>query len=1330
MTSLTDQQRAAVYSVNKNVLVSAGAGSGKTHVLVERYVEILNSDPMLTIDNLIAVTFTRKAAGEMRTRLKVRFKGLSDETGSVRWRQCLADIDAARIGTIHSLCESILRAFPAESGIDPQFEVIDEVTQAELMEESINQTFREAIMENKPELILFEELNIEDIRRWLTSLLKASLQFEEASQKLLAHDDATVLGLMNSTRHRIQMRVIRDAIATDAWQREVEYLRCNPSDAKLENQRLNMVEAATFIDSMATRSDCDKSISAELWSRLSILEAADLRIGGRTEEAKAMKASMKVLREIARELLGKPALPSAITDEDLASFECERHLGRLYFRTQAIYSEKKKVDLKLDYNDLIGVAYNALKRDGSLARQYFQERSRAILVDEFQDTNKLQAELISLLAGSQTRFFLIGDDKQSIYKFQGADVSTFNEWREFISGRTESLSWGATVSGERQATKLTASFRSHPHVVDFVNAVFATLLPEDTRDAAYRASFEPLQPTRQLFRSEADIESAPPSDLIFSPTTESSFPDKLDTAAIAATGARSKKGKNPDLGMVQLSLFSFLEQSVPEEETTPVQDPASSAESAASAGEGMFSLETGATLGTPSAKPGTTSVELGAEAGSILDDRTALERNLKPSSDNVEVLLYDALDDDGKHSARDAALIEARAVADWIHTKVAQKTPLLAADGRVDRTLTYGDCAVLVPRNSDLTTIESALAERDIPYLTFAGRGFLNRQEIIDLENLLYFLGNPLDSHALLGVLRSPMFALSDDIIHEICHDTTSGADSTATATAGAGAYTGSAGAGSGVGANTGGAGAIAGASVGAGSLSLWEAMQQAARRSGRDGVARAVHMLRRFVEDATRMTLVNLIRNIIQTTNYDLVLLSVRGGKQRSRNLWKLVSVACDHEDLSCHDFAQKLTLMREFEIKQSDAPLEGGDAVKLMTIHASKGLEFPLVALPALSANARKPGGKLIYHRNYGFALNTTRTEQDEVPVWYSYASRVEMDMEVAERKRLLYVAMTRARDYLGIFLDQEANKRESFRLWLTDILRVDGELLASESRVHERRIAGAPYVLSMLDREKLIEPFKSKTVARGIHEESGESGRESADFPETRSVDPGRSLVRYDLIDRIETEPLQPGSPWSGWTRVTPDEVVETQELDATIIGTYFHAILEHLPSDGSKLDPVILRNLAINQGSAVAHPEKLRVLIEIGTGLLEQFYESSLYPMMRTAKKRFSELPYLMVGEFGIKSKRPDLLLQDKDGKWFIIDYKTDSVLLEELDRHARLHYKQLQVYVSDLKTLTGEEFTPMLYFARHAKLVDVRAAISNALSALEPNTQSSTESMEL
>ncbi len=136
MSELTAQQKEAVHSIDKNVLVSAGAGSGKTHVLVERYIEVLRSDPELTIADLVAVTFTKKAASEMRTRLKARFQVLKDGAEGderQRWLLCMADIDGARIGTIHSLCDSILKSFPVEGGVDPKFEVLDDIERAELV---------------------------------------------------------------------------------------------------------------------------------------------------------------------------------------------------------------------------------------------------------------------------------------------------------------------------------------------------------------------------------------------------------------------------------------------------------------------------------------------------------------------------------------------------------------------------------------------------------------------------------------------------------------------------------------------------------------------------------------------------------------------------------------------------------------------------------------------------------------------------------------------------------------------------------------------------------------------------------------------------------------------------------------------------------------------------------------------------------------------------------------------------------------------------------------------------------------------------------------------
>src|SRR5471030_1660395 len=108
--TLTKAQQLAVESIDKNVLVAAGAGSGKTRVLVERFVEILQRRPEINVSQIMAVTYTRKAAGEMRTRLKERIQKLVEESNDSereRWAQCLFAIDSARIGTIHSVCESI-----------------------------------------------------------------------------------------------------------------------------------------------------------------------------------------------------------------------------------------------------------------------------------------------------------------------------------------------------------------------------------------------------------------------------------------------------------------------------------------------------------------------------------------------------------------------------------------------------------------------------------------------------------------------------------------------------------------------------------------------------------------------------------------------------------------------------------------------------------------------------------------------------------------------------------------------------------------------------------------------------------------------------------------------------------------------------------------------------------------------------------------------------------------------------------------------------------------------------------------------------------------------
>ena len=202
-----------------------------------------------------------------------------------------------------------------------------------------------------------------------------------------------------------------------------------------------------------------------------------------------MRHRMKDLKNAVEKAVKK--IPSGLKETDAEAFHLIRSFISLAKRTVEIYERKKKIVHKLDYDDLIRYTFDALNKPDSPARQHFNDSLRAILVDEFQDTNATQARLVASLAGAKTRLFLIGDDKQSIYKFQGADVSNFNEWKNALCGSPSSVTIDF-LQGQKNVIPLNKSFRSHPDLVNGVNAIFAELLDPGADPQIYRASFESL----------------------------------------------------------------------------------------------------------------------------------------------------------------------------------------------------------------------------------------------------------------------------------------------------------------------------------------------------------------------------------------------------------------------------------------------------------------------------------------------------------------------------------------------------------------------------------------------------------------------------------------------------------------------------------------------------------------------------------------------------------------------------------------------------------------------------------------------------------------------
>ncbi|MDQ5936686.1 MAG: hypothetical protein QG574_4022 [Cyanobacteriota bacterium erpe_2018_sw_21hr_WHONDRS-SW48-000092_B_bin.40] len=1125
---LTEQQQQAVDLVDRNVLVSAGAGSGKTHVLVERYVEILRRYPDCTLSNIIAVTFTRKAAAEMRSRLKARFLTLSQEEADGRWLNCLAEVDGARIGTIHSLCESILKSHPADCGIDPQFEVLDELTQNELLQDSIERALKMVIElygaaaapESVCEHDVLQEFSIDEVKKILNRLLKGSMQFK---QSMKAFDSLTIAG-MRATAERVLLDMQSSALSGLSTNREFnssfDYVRMN-SMADAAN-KLNPVRETLL--NLCQQLFADDSVAVRWQAFMAVSTLTIGNIGGTKADAKDLRKALMTCREQAKQIVGK--IPATLNQEDERGFVLTLGIIQLFERALAIYEEHKRELTTVDYNDLISLACACLEKEGSQSRGYFNDKLQALLVDEFQDTNDMQATLLSLLAGDKTRVFLIGDDKQSIYKFQGADVATFNKWKSLFKNETSSL------SGSSLVTKLTRSFRSHPEVVFFVNSVFDHLLDADPEVVPYVAAFEALEPARQ-----ADL-------------------------SIAAA---------------------------------------------------------------------------------------------QQSATAVEVLMLD-VDIEEDACGLTPAFYEAHQVGHWLKKKVEGGYQIAAKNGGV-RPITYGDCAVLVVRNGDFASFEAMFAQLDIPYVTFGGSGFLRRQEVADFENLFRFLDNPKDSHSLLAVLRSPFCSITDDLLHRVVTDHPS--------------------------------------------QPLWTAIANVvrAREPGVEALSLAVRQLRNLMEYAALLPLGELVQKVIDDTHYDLAMLAAPDGKQRSRNVWKMAHLASEHEHLSCGEFARRLALMREFGMRESEAPLDSADAVKLMTVHASKGLEFPVVALPCLGGQLLRNADRLVYHSSYGVAFNSTRLDDQDKPAWYQVASHLDRQMEREEKKRLLYVAMTRARDNLGIFLSAPFRKSESYRQWIMQVLGLDRD---DAVRPGPDDCIGLT-ITSRSDGE--VAPY-SFSLAAGI-----EVPQRSADEPNT-IVLPGEgdaSLQSLFGLEQSQTSGEDPKLNEQGRSRVTPRDGALPSEgiITAASLGTFFHSLMENLPPSGRKVDRAWIADIAFTQGAMVAHGDLLNRLVDEGERLLSVYYESRLYGLLSQSQQRRHELPYLIDAASGfseagpdIRPRRPDLIFQDAEGDWHLVDYKTDHFAAKDVEIQARKHREQIKTYVADLRKLTGVELRPWLYFAQH------------------------------
>ncbi|HZT92330.1 MAG TPA: UvrD-helicase domain-containing protein [Gaiellaceae bacterium] len=374
---MNEQQRAAV-GAQGEVFVSAGAGTGKTTVLVERFVRAV-CDEGLDVESVLVITYTRKAAGELRARIRAAL--------NARGRHDLARrLDGAWISTIHGFCSRLLRAHPFAVGIDPRYRELDEEHGAVLRGEAFESALAAFCATRDAErLRLLATYGAAGLRRMLTSVYET---LRSAGRDLT---------LELSERADVAERL-----------------------AELQDEA-----RALLADPCVTENQAASAAAALALTTTNPEQLLDLSgFGARGERAAAFEAARKQLEQAAFDAL-------ALRDREL--------LQELLDEFAAEYAAAKQRESALDFEDLQLLARELL-RDNTSVREAEQLRFRSIMIDEFQDTNSLQCEIVDLLTpwpapAEPKSVFFVGDEFQSIYGFRHADVAVFRERRERAAQR-------------------------------------------------------------------------------------------------------------------------------------------------------------------------------------------------------------------------------------------------------------------------------------------------------------------------------------------------------------------------------------------------------------------------------------------------------------------------------------------------------------------------------------------------------------------------------------------------------------------------------------------------------------------------------------------------------------------------------------------------------------------------------------------------------------------------------------------------------------------------------------------------------------------------------
>jgi len=449
--------------LNKNFLVEAGAGSGKTTSLVNRMLALVKNG-VYKADQIVAITFTRKAAAELKEKFRMElekvFKKENEKQVKINIQKAIENIDQVFTGTIHSFCAKLLRERPVEAGLAPDFQELDEIEEKILQNESW-QEYLQYKRENDPEIL-----------KKLDDLGTSPVDLKESFMKISMYPEINVVTKkINKPNLKPALKRIKEFI-----KETLPYISRNEPEKGYDSLQRTVLSVNRRLQYLDLKEDTNLNIisSFDKSNRVTLNRWLDKDKAREFRDEKEVKLKENYI---------KPTI---------TKWREYTHYYIYNFIKPAVdfYQQKRIRNEMANFQDLLLKTARML-RDDSSVRSYFQDKYKTLLVDEFQDTDPIQAEIILYLTSKNVRekkwyqvtpksgsLFVVGDPKQSIYRFRRADIDIYQVVKKIIGNNNGEI------------LKLSSNFRSLYSISEYLNPVFKELLPE--KDNKYQAQYVPL----------------------------------------------------------------------------------------------------------------------------------------------------------------------------------------------------------------------------------------------------------------------------------------------------------------------------------------------------------------------------------------------------------------------------------------------------------------------------------------------------------------------------------------------------------------------------------------------------------------------------------------------------------------------------------------------------------------------------------------------------------------------------------------------------------------------------------------------------------------------